>query len=505
MDVMLREATAAPHADPEVCGPIRALLAGFASADVVFCYWRSRLRVERALRGDGDLDLLVARESRQRAETILMERGFKRFPAIAARAHPAIESYLAHDEARGRLVHVHLHLRLVFGDALQKQFHPPWEDVVLARRVPFAGANLPMLDAEAEAVLLAVRMACETSWADPAYRRNRAAQQEKFERDRAALAARVDPAGLARLAAELLGPGGAGVADFITRAKPSAADAATLRHVRRALAQWRSGSRAEIALRRVRRVGAASLGRLNRRVLLQPRPWARGCPGGGLVVAVMGVDGSGKSTLVRALHAWLDAEVDVLPIYFGTGDGRPSLLLRPFKALVPLATRVLRRKPRGASHGAVSDAPPGGAYTLLLTVWATVLAVEKRAKLRAARRAADRGMVVVGDRFPQDEIASYNDGPLLPRLARVPGFLRRFEAASYALARALPPDLVIKLVAPVETLAQREPSMNRAVIGDRVASLVALSFPRSRVMTLAADSPLEEVIAAARRAVWNLL
>lgn len=491
---------------PDICDPFRTVLARFAERGIVFCYWRSLLRVERALRGDGDLDLLVAQESRQGAETILTEAGFKRFPSIAVRTHPGIETYLAHDEATGRLVHVHLHMRLVFGDALLKQFHPPWENTVLSRRVTHAGSGLPVLDSETEAVLLVVRWACETSWADPVYRRNRATQQAKFERDRQALALRVDPALLWQRAEDLLGAGcGVPVAEFITGKPQRSTDALALRRVHRALAPWRSGSQAEIAIRRFWRVGVAAFGRFNRRVLLQPRPWAHICPGGGVVIAVMGVDGSGKSTLVRALHAWLGSEIDVLPIYFGTGDGRPSLLLRPFKALVPLATRVLRRKPRGASHGTVSDAPPSGAYAILLAIWATVLSFEKRAKLRAARRAADRGMVVVGDRFPQDQIDSYNDGPLLPRLAHVPGFLRRFEAASYALSRSLPPDLVIKLVAPVATLAAREPSMDRGVIGDRIDSLLDLSFPRSRVAILAADSPLEEVLAAARRAVWDLL
>ncbi len=486
--------------------PIGMLLARFASAGVVFCYWRSLLRVERALSGESDLDLLVDRESRHLAETILLECGFKRFGAVASRRHPAIVSYLCHDEARGRLVHVHLHLRLVFGDALLRQFHPPWEKSVLAARQPHADTLLPVLDAETEAVLLAVRMASETSWADPVARRGREAQRAKFARDRQALASRVDPLALRFRAEELLGPGsGALAVDFVMKPEWSATHAALLQRVRHALAPYRSGSHAEIAWQRLWRTTAAAFGLLNRRVLLQPRPWARTCPGGGLVVAIMGVDGSGKSTLVRALNAWLGAEVDVLPMYFGTGDGRPSLLLRPFKALVPLATRVLRRKPRGASHGAISDRPPSPAYALLLTIWATILAVEKRAKLRAARRAADRGMVVLADRFPQDEIATYNDGPLLPRLARVPGALRRFEAASYAMARAMPPDLVIKLVAPVETLAAREPTMDRAVIKDRVASLRALSFRHSRVVTLAADSPLEEVIAAARHAIWNLI
>jgi hypothetical protein len=102
-------------------------------------------------------------------------------------------------------------------------------------------------------------------------------------------------------------------------------------------------------------------------------------------------------------------------------------------------------------------------YSVFLTVWATVLAVEKRLKLNAARRGANRGLVVIADRYPQDEIVDFNDGPLLPRLAHVPRWLRRFEEASYALARRLPPDLVLRLDASPETIVAREPNMAPAV------------------------------------------
>jgi thymidylate kinase len=194
-----------------------------------------------------------------------------------------------------------------------------------------------------------------------------------------------------------------------------------------------------------------------------------------------------------------------MPLYFGTGGGRPSLLLAPLKLMIPLARGVLRTRPTGASHGRVTARPPGLVYSLLLALWATALAAEKRLKLVAAHRGASRGLVVIADRFPQDQIATYNDGPLLPRLRGVPGILRRFEARAYALARQLPPDLVIKLDATPEVLAVREPDMDSALIHTRVAAVRQLAFPHSRVVTVDATRPLAEVVAAVRREVWDLL
>jgi hypothetical protein len=223
------------------------------------------------------------------------------------------------------------------------------------------------------------------------------------------------------------------------------------------------------------------------------------------VVAILGVDGSGKSTVVRSLRSWLGAELDVLPIYFGTGGGRPSLLLLPFKLLVPAVRRVFPSKPKGASHGRVTDRPPGPLYSILLLAWATLVAMEKRSKLRAAQRAIARGMVVVTDRFPQRENLDYNDGPLLHRSRWSPDWLRRFEARAYERAGRMPPDLVLKLDVEPGTAARREPDMSPAVIAERVAAVRRLNFPGARVVRVDAERPLEDVLRAVRREVWQML
>ena len=194
-----------------------------------------------------------------------------------------------------------------------------------------------------------------------------------------------------------------------------------------------------------------------------------------------------------------------MPIYFGTGGGRPSLILAPFKMMVPVVQALMRRKPAGASHGQVSDRPPGPVYSCLLALWATVLSFEKRRKLASAQRAAVRGAVVIADRYPQDQLLSYNDGPLLPRLRAIPAWLRRFEARSYALARRLPPDLVIRLDATPDVLARREPDMDFAVLVARTAAVRQLSFPDVPLIAVDATRPLDEVIRCVKHEIWQHL
>jgi hypothetical protein len=173
--------------------------------------------------------------------------------------------------------------------------------------------------------------------------------------------------------------------------------------------------------------------------------------------------------------------------------------------MVPLLTLLLKTKPRGSSHGKVSKAPPGLLYSLLLMVWAAVVAREKRTKLVAASRGASRGIVVVADRYPQNEIRGFNDGPLLTRLAWAPCWLRRWEESAYALAQRLPPDLVIKLIVAPETTARREPDMDSTVIGKRIEAIPRLTFSGAHVVSVNAEQPLADVIRAVKQEIWRML
>ncbi len=124
------------------------------------------------------------------------------------------------------------------------------------------------------------------------------------------------------------------------------------------------------------------------------------------------------------------------------------------------------------------------------------------ARVRSAGRAL---LWAVGNLNPQNEILGFNDGPLLTRLTVVPHWLRRFEAAVYALARRLPPDLVIKLVVAPETVARREPEMEEVIIRHRVAALQRLEFPGARVVCVDAERPLAEVMRTIKREIWRLI
>jgi thymidylate kinase len=485
---------------------LQSAVAEFHRHAISYCYWKASRRIRSILAGEGDLDLLVAREDQHRAQMVLLAQGFKLFPTVAHRDHPSIVSFLGHDEASGRLVHIHLHFRLIVGERLLRNYHLPWENIVLERAFLHPAVQVRMLDPTVEALLLAVRGCLELRRSDIVALRRWRETKRKFALDRADVAARADRDALRNLAQALLN------AELGTMAVEVIYGTTALeqlgyfkRCMTRKLSAFRTYNPLEARLRSSWRTLLWIAGNINRHLLHLPRPWSRRTPGGGCTIAIVGVDGSGKTTVVEAIRAWLGGEVDVMPMYFGTGAGRPSMLMRPFKLMLPVVTGLVKTKPRGASHGNVSDRPPGRLYSLLMMVWAAVVAREKHKKLLAARRGADRGLLVITDRYPQDEINGFNDGPLLTRLSSVPRWLLKLEAAAYALARRLPPDLVLKLDVLPETAARREPDMHPDLIRKRVAELQRLTFAGARIVRINAEQPLNAVLRTVKGEIWRML
>lgn len=255
-------------------------------------------------------------------------------------------------------------------------------------------------------------------------------------------------------------------------------------------------------------------GVINKRYLHAAVPLRRIPSGGGLLVALLGCDGSGKSTQMKEIVKWLSWKVDVVPIYFGSGDGQSSLLRWPLK----LAVDVIRSNPKlSVNQGARKGngySRPGRPYPRLIAmarvVWALALAYEKRIKLRKATKARNRGMIVICDRYPQNQVMGFNDGPLLSHwLTHHSAVLRaiaHWESAPYLWSNIYPPDLVVKLNVTPEVARQRKLDMHLEENRRRVNAVKSLRYPPgTNIVNIDADEPAGQVLLMVKGFIWHEL
>ncbi len=221
------------------------------------------------------------------------------------------------------------------------------------------------------------------------------------------------------------------------------------------------------------------------------------------VIAVVGCDGAGKSTLCNDLMAEFGGAGRVEFLYLGQSSGNIATAIRSLPLIGPACGRYLARRATRA-HQHQSRAPDAltAVVVHLLSQWRA----HKFRRLLARNR---RGVVVIADRFPQAEWPGfYFDGPgldLRQTSGRLPRWLAARELRLYQWMASHVPALVIRLNIDAATAHARKPDHQLAMLQDKVRVIPGLHFNGARLLDLDASDPYPQVLASARQAVQAII
>lgn len=228
-----------------------------------------------------------------------------------------------------------------------------------------------------------------------------------------------------------------------------------------------------------------------------PASVARHAASSAKVFAVVGCDGTGKSTLTADLVAHLRQRGAAERRYLGLVSGEMGDRI---KRLPWIGTRLEAHLARKAVLAQDMRRKLPGAWTALIMYG---LSLWRAAHLRRMWRLAERGTLVVTDRYPQAEIPGFRcDGPGLAvgrsdnRLVR---WLARREQALYERMAERRPTLVIRLGIDADTAQARKPDHAYAELLDKIEVMAKLHFNGAHILELDARRPYPEVLAAALR------
>ncbi len=500
---------------------LRALFARLHAERITYCHWKSNEHLRASMLGLTDLDLLVDQRSATALPLLLEELGFKRFQAKPGKGYPGIEDYVGFDVESGRLSHLHIHYQLTLGARYLKGHRLPWESVLLVGRRFDHENGVFVSSPEGEMLVLIARAALKLRWRD----RLKSAFGTSYIggdtlRELRWLAERVDLQELSTLARRLVGDAAARSLQHI--AEVPMPKRSQLRAFRRqcvpSLDVYRIYGPLSGVISQWSREVKALAERGKRKLFGGLRPSPRIAPRGGRVVAIIGADGAGKSTLTREVGGWLSRESWVITAYGGSGDGSKSVLRSTLERLARVTRRLSGSNVR-APKGAPADAremqplpvsPRFTPKTLWKALWVMSLARERRRTVERAWRVRSLGAIVLADRHPQTQFPGLSDGPQLTTWRSSRSRVLRFAAGREQLAfeamNRYPPDVVIKLLVSPEVALERKPARSEAQLRRKVEVIRQLRYPRgTRVVEIDADLPLEQVLLDVKRAVWESL
>jgi thymidylate kinase len=501
----------------ETIPTLGALLDELSERGVRYCLWKSNIRLKAALAGQTDLDLLVDREDGVLLRELLSRHRLKVLTPHSASAHGGMEHFLGMDEASGRLFHLHVHYQLVLGEQYVKNYRLPMEPHVLTSVRLLDGVPVP--SAALEVSILAVRALLKYRGRDvvkDVLKIRSPGIPAAIQDEIAWLLDQTTPAEARTILDELRCPvPGSVVSQLLETVSRSPRAGYTLlllrTRLRRAIRPFRRRStlRATLVYWRATR---------RRRQLRRRSLQARMTPSaGGLMIALVGADGSGKSTVADALAQWLSWKLAVRVNYLGTNI--PSPLGDPLY----LAFRGLRRAQRtlGNNLGEGSRIVRwiGSMRDTTLALHYLVIGHDRARRYRHGRSDAQEGRVVIFDRFPLDSLSSRRthralDGPRISRtFGESTGPVRRALAGAEERIYqgfGLPDYLIVLDVSP-EVSVDRKPDHSLEIVREKsraaveLAAIAEMRHGSVRVFKVDANRPLVHVILEIKRKLWDVL
>jgi thymidylate kinase len=511
MAIQIQRPSAEPTYPADTVPALGSFLDELGRAGIRYCHWKSNEHLAAGLAGRTDLDLLIDAADAERLRDLARRHGLKALVPPPSKDFPGMEHLLGFDPPSGRLFHLHVHRQLVLGEEHVKDHRLPLERPFLEGARPYLGVPVP--SPELELAVLVVRALLK--YRDRDVVKDVLGIRSPGLKDgvRAEVDWLLERTTVERVRATLHASGDVVPGDVVVRFLETYA-----RDLRAGATFLLLRSRLRSSLRRLRRHGRL---RASRRRLAATwrrrigRPARMRPASGGRTVALVGADGSGKSTAAAELAAWLGWKLDVRVHYLGSKS--PSRRSR----WSYVGFRALRRGHRVVSERLGSDSVLArgvrGARDVALGLHHLAVGRDRARRLDRGRRQATEGGVVIFDRFPLVALSEREehlilDGPRIRRTlgargGRLLGVMADREERMYRRF-GMPDHLVVLQVSP-EVSIRRKPDHRPEVLAAKSRAAVELAelAERAGVDTIRvdADRPLDEVLLELERRLWGVL
>ena len=477
-----------------------------------YCHWKSNYRLKDALCGKTDLDLLVSKENAGIFESILAEMDFRLAIGPGWDRHPSNYHFYGFDDRSGQIIHLHVYYRLITGGALVKNFRLPLEQMLFQNSRYIENVRVPSKGAEL--LIFVLRKTVEHS---------SLVEYTLVRREYASIKKELQWLHDSDTETEAL--------ELLRNWLPSV-DAKLFTDCIQALFSrasfWRRfwlGHRMRSALKSyalfspVRTsilVNYRFIRLLSQRFLRNKKAYSMAR--GGAVIAFVGGEAVGKSTLLSEIHSWLKEHFAVDIAHAGKPPSSWATVLPNF--LMPLLRHLLPKirtntvEVEEANTSETKDFPDERRHSLLYIIRSLMIAYDQRTLLVKTYRKASHGTIILCDRYPSATMEGM-DGPRVDPSWFVSRFsvkriLAQIEQKLYASVP--PPDLVLFLTVPIEIALQRNATRRKkegtepdAYVRSRHALMMKWHIPNISICRIDTKRPLEETLLIVKRAVWDFI
>ncbi len=472
---------------------ILKLFAELNSSDVEYCHFKSNNNLIPAVSGVDDLDLLLGSGSVDKFNEIISSFGFRMAHDRGTQPTPYVYHYFGADPETGLLVHLHVYFKIVTGGSIFKNHYLRVEKMFLSNRILDQETKVYIPCAEADCILFVIRKLIEQP--SPV-------ENFLFYRD------------LKNITAELnwlLDRADRGVMlDMINNWLPELDNSLFNNSLDALINKGSLISRISLGIKMRYVFDHKVRGSISAEILRSYQflyAYARGkfkvkrknrflLPGG-LLIAFVGSEASGKSTLSNNIVEWLSDRFDVVHIHLGKPKKNwRTKLLWQFIAIYSFFKNLFKinKTPNKDQDFQISINLPHP-----LVCWLD--SIDRREFIKKYHYMLMEGCTVITDRYPSE----YMDGPRIKGNSRITNYLSKLETSNYL---SMPhPDLVIKAEAPLEVTLSRNKLRKipepESFVRARFELAKKINFKYSEMITIDTTNEYSVSLQEVQRIIWR--
>lgn len=459
----------------------------FDIANIGYCHWKSNEHLMEGMEGKTDLDVLVDIYKKSECEKILHKLKLLKVKAPLGNHYRHVNDWIGLDYATGALIHLHLHYQLVTGKPFRKEHVLPWGKMALRHRIRDEKTNVYILDPDMEIIILYARIILKMKYEDEKKEQIQIASEYLNEiryLKRRTVMKRVE-----RFASFMLRESGKEFIKCLYRERFSREEYQKYKELLdNILEKYRIESpRKTLVMHKILKQmiqGKKWMKEKKVPVITGKRPNQQG-----LVIAFVGTDGAGKSSMSQTVYQWLNWKIEAQQFYLGSGEG-----LRK-----PLAYNVYTNK----KLPEILRQTAGVVFYLYMSF-------HIRLTLYKISLYRGQGGIAVLDRFPQTQFRGRNDGPKIRENLKKTIFPKvmlkkiiAIEENNIAKATRHKADIIFKLNITAEEAVRRKPENNLLEMKRKIYSLQQVCFESNEVYDIDAMQNLENEIVEIKRIIWE--
>lgn len=465
-----------------------------------WCHWKSNCRLSESMLGICDFDLYISPDDYTKFASCIKALPFVEVLSLPWNTYKGVFNFIGFDKDSGKLYHFHLHDNLLTGLKSAKQQKLPWESILLSNLTTDDIYSIPIPSPELELNILLAREASKITLPALFINSIKKKSDELLKSEATYLLSKCDKKKLSEMCTLLWKEQSSDINIFLSNAE---------NFTRRQIY-----SSKKLLLRELNPYSSSILyaycklfyGVIQKKMFLCLNFFGFNLSvkmplvSSGCLIAFIGSDGSGKTTVTNSIYKWLSWKMQAKIRYLGAKNKLFNTIASPLKSRNPskhFNTRSTRQK-------------SGFIFQLRKLIRITYSLILKHVNINGIHRSLSSGHIILLDRFPQSEVNDISDGmytlppPNSNPLLLMPFHLvKKYQKYVFGLVNQIKPDLLIRLDVDLETAINRKPDHDFRLIERKIKLVSMLKYENIDSVTIATNRSLEETLLDIKRLIWT--